>query len=83
MKFVIDNAGDSDVGIDGFNLKVSLPNPGFDGVEWEEMCKAVLNELYNGETKGDVYTAEEFEEIQESEEDVEKELEDLFLEEEV
>ena len=63
MKFYIVNNGDRTVGIDGFEVETNLPNIGYDKEEWIEICKHFLNDLYNMDTKGDVYTEEEYNEF--------------------
>jgi len=70
--FIVDNAGDTSVGINGFCITCVLPNIGIDELEHQENCKAFLDELYNQETRGKVYTKKEYDELWNNELELEK-----------
>lgn len=61
MKFKIVNYGDKDVGIEGFEYEIDIPNPGFDEDHWIDSCKNLLNDLYNSEIRGDVFSKRDLE----------------------
>jgi hypothetical protein len=80
MQFVVLNHGDNDVGISGFQIEVSMPNIGFDEVDWREQCESLLHELYSAEVKSEIYTKQDFNEAFNAEEPEEYEVPRVYQE---
>ena len=60
MKFIVNNQGDSTVGISGFNVEVSIPNIGYPEDDFIKWCKDFLKDIYDAETSCIVYTLDEW-----------------------
>lgn len=66
MKFIVVDHGDSSVGIWPSEYEVTLPNPGLENEEWQEICEKVLKELYDDCSKIDVYEFEQYQKLLDS-----------------